>query len=89
MAAVIDFRGLAHKDCKINFSQKNKPIPIIIHIFKGYDSKQIMTKISNSQFKYVNVDIIMENNSEKFKTVSLRDKKKSREGFVPTELVSS
>ena len=42
-----DIRGLAHKVCNFDYTLKRHSIPVILHNFKGYDSKHIIQGLAS------------------------------------------
>ena len=66
------FRGVAHDTCNEKYTLKNKPIPVICHNFKGYDSKMFIKDIG--KFKDLQFNPLVEN-CEKIKSMTVRDRK--------------
>ena len=67
------FRGIAHRGCNLKYSLKNKPIPIIFHNLRGYDSKHLVTA-----FKYLDPNWHVKptaQNTENFKFIHIMKRK--------------
>lgn len=74
------FRGWAHEKCNQNYTIKFKPIPVIMHNFKGYDNMMFIKEAS--KFSDVKFEPLVEN-SEKFKTLKLTLTKHSSKNGAP------
>ena len=70
-----DIIGAAHSYCNINYWRlsKNTPIPVIFHNLKGYDAHHIIGSIYN--VKNVEVDDVIAESGEKYKSFVLREKR--------------
>lgn len=65
-----NYRGPAHSWCNINFNLSNLKIPVVLHNFKGYDSKLILRDIGRVGNEVTEKLSVLAENSEKFKSIS-------------------
>ena len=64
------FRGAAHNGCNLNLNYEKLKIPVILHNYKGYDSKLILQDIGKMNQDSVSNLFVLAQNSEQFKTMS-------------------
>jgi hypothetical protein len=68
----INYRGPAHQaTCNVNFNLKNMKIPVILHNFKGYDSKLILRDIGRLDPNIARKVNVLAQNMEQFKSMSM------------------
>ena len=65
-----EYRGPAHNECNINYSLKNIKFPVLLHNYRGYDSKMILKDIGKLHPSLITKLNVIAQNSEQFKTMS-------------------
>ena len=65
------FRGPAHNSCNLNYNFDKLKIPVVLHNYRGYDSKMIMQDIGKLHPSLTSNLNVLAQNSEQFKTMSL------------------
>ena len=66
-----EYRGAAHQACNVNYNLKNLKIPVILHNFRGYDSKMILKDIGKLNAQDLKNLSVLAQNAEQFKSITL------------------
>ncbi len=82
-----EFRGVAHAKCNLKFTLKNRPVPILMHNFKNYDSKHILLGLRELKPEYW-LNVVMEN-TEKMKFLAFTKRGQDKYSHVSGIFIDS
>ena len=65
------YRGAAHDYCNLNFNLKKSMVPILLHNYRSYDSKLILSGVGQVEEKWAKTIKVLAQNSEQFKSMTI------------------